>query len=122
MISKNVMKMNEFNESIYYRVACDCGSNEDDVTIEFEFEKDCPDIIFLNFHKNILWSYNWGNLNWLQRLWRRITCSLTMLFKGRIELEESFILRGESNIDGFIEALIEGKSLIKKKMEIPNAN
>ena len=116
MISKNVMKMAEFEDSAFYRVADDCGSNKDDITIEFEFEEDSPDVIFLNFHKNMIWSSNWGNLNWIQRLWRRITCSLKMLFTGYIELEESFILRDESNIDGFIEALIEGKKIMKNKV------
>ena len=109
------MKLNEFDDSIYYRVACDCGSSEDDVTIEFEFDKSCPEFIFLNFHKNVMWNSNWGKSNWIQRAWRRITCSLKMLFTGNIELEESFILKDESNIDGFIEALVEGKNRMKNK-------
>lgn len=36
-----------------------------------------------------------------------------MLFKGYIEVEESFILRGEEHIDSFIEALEEGKQYLK---------
>ena len=30
------MKTNEFDDAVYYRVACECGSDEHDVTIEFE--------------------------------------------------------------------------------------
>jgi len=115
MISKNVMKTHSFEDSIYYRVECDCGSNEHDVVIEFEIDKEIPGIIFLNFHKTIAWASHWGELNWLQGMWKRIKCSFIMLFTGYVELEETFILQKESNIDGFIEALIEGKEYIKNK-------
>ena len=115
MISKNVMKTDEFEDSIFYRAACSCGSNEHDVTIEFEIHKDVPTMLFLNFHKNIAWCSHWGNLNWFERVWKRIKCSLVMLFTGYVELEESFIIQYEDQIDSFIEALKEGKKLIKKK-------
>ena len=114
MINKNVMKTNEFEDSIYYRVACSCGSNDHDITIEFEKDQDIPSMIFLNFYKNIAWCSHWGNLNIFERAWKRITCSLKMLFTGFVELEESFIL-SEDNIESFIKALIEGKEYIEQK-------
>jgi len=40
-----------------------------------------------------------------------------MLFKGYVEIEESFLLRGEEHIDSFIEALKEGKEYVKKGKE-----
>jgi hypothetical protein len=113
MISKNVMKTNEFKDSIYYRAACSCGSNEHDVTIEFEKDEDIPSMIFLNFHKNIAWCSHWGNLNWFERAWERIKCSLVMLFTGYVELQETFIL-SEDNIQPFIKALMEGNHYIRK--------
>jgi hypothetical protein len=113
MISKNVMKTNEFDDSIYYRAACSCNSSEHDVTIEFERDEEIPSMIFLNFYKNIGWCSHWGDLNWFQQIWKRIKCSFLMLFTGYVELEESFILT-EDNIEPFIEALIEGKTYIKK--------
>ncbi len=116
MISKNVMKTDEFKDSIYYRAACNCGSNEHDVTIEFKIDKDIPSMLFLNFHKNTAWSSSdWGKLNLISSIWRRVKCSLRMLFTGYVELEESFIIQGEEDIDAFIDALKEGKKLIKKK-------
>ena len=117
MISKNVMKTNEFEDSIFYRAACSCGSNEHDVNIEFEIDEDIPSMLFLNFYKNIAWCSSWGNLNLFQRIWKRISCSFKMFFTGYVELEESFILQGEDNIDHFIDALIEGKTLMKKKRQ-----
>ena len=115
MISKNVMKTNEFQDSIYYRAACSCGSNEHDVTIEFEIDEDISTMIFMNFYKNIAWCSHWGDLNLLKRIWKRITCSLRVLFTGYIELEESFIIQGEEDIDFLIDALIEGKGYITKR-------
>jgi hypothetical protein len=114
VISKNVMKTNEFEDSIYYRAACDCGSNEHDVTIEFERDNDIPSMIFLNFYKKIAWSSHWGNLNWFSQIWKRIKCSLKILFTGYVELEETFIL-SENNIEYFIKALIEGEEYLKNK-------
>lgn len=119
MISKNVMKTDEFDDSIYYRAACSCGSNKHDVTIEFEIDKGVPSMLFLNFYKNIAWCPSWSNLNLFQRIGSRIACSLKMLFTGYIELEESFIIQGEDDINAFIEALEEGKKYLKnEKCEI----
>jgi len=115
MISKNVMKTDEFKDSIFYRAACSCGSNEHDITIEFEIDEDIPSMLFLNFHKNIAWCSHWGNLNLFGRTWKRIKCSFKMLFTGYVELDESFIIQGEDDINDFIAALKEGKKLIKKK-------
>ena len=114
MISSKVMKTNEFDDAVYYRVACECGSDEHDVTIEFEKLPDIDDMIFLNFYKKIYWSSNWkSNDNWLRNIWFRIKGSLKILFLGYLELEGDFIIKGEEHIDSFTEALKEGKSYIK---------
>ncbi len=110
------MKTDEFKNSIFYRAACSCGSHEHDVSIEFEIDEDIPTMLILNFHKKIAWCSHWGNVKWYDSIWKRIKSSVTMLFTGYIELEESFIIQGEDDIDSFIVALVEGKSYIKKKM------
>jgi len=108
------MKTFEFDDAIYYRVACSCGADEHDVTIEFEKDDEIPSMIFLNFHKNLGWCPAWENLNIFQRGWKRITGAIKMLFTGYIEVNESFIL-SEDNIEPFIEALKEGKEYIENK-------
>jgi len=110
MISKNVMKTNEFKDSIWYRAACSCGSDEHDVTIEFEKDEGDYPQVFLNFYKKIGWCSHWGSLNWFERVWKRIKCSVVMLFTGYVTLEESFILT-EDNIEPFIKALIEENNI-----------
>ena len=106
------MKTAEYDNSIFYRVACSCGDDEHDLTIEFERDPKCPDMIFLNFYKDLAWSSYWGDTNFFSRLWRKLKTSLRILFVGYIEIEESFIIEGENHIDSFIKALEEGKEYI----------
>ena len=117
MISNKVMKTEEFDNAIYYRLPCSCGSKDHDVTLEFEHDKKFPDILFLNMYVNLAWSSYWGDTNFFQIVWKRIKTSLKILFVGYIEVEESFIFKGEDHIDAFIEALHEGKRLMKEKGE-----
>lgn len=120
MISKNVMKTHEFEDSIFYRASCSCGADEHDIMIEFEVKKDMPGYIFLNFYKKVAWCSNWKTGNWFVKLYKRITCALRILFTGYIEVEETFILEDDVNIDGFIEALVEGKLYMKQKIKEQN--
>ena len=116
MISNKVMKTEEFDESVYYRLPCSCGSKDHDVTLEFECDKKIPGMIFLNMYKDLGWSSYWGyNDNFFTRFLSRIKTAFRILFIGYIEVEESFILKGEDHIDAFIEALKEGKRLMKEK-------
>lgn len=111
-----VMKTNEFEDSVYYRATCSCGSDEHDITIEFEIDKDIDHMIFLNFYKKVYWSANWkSNDNWFKNILFRIKGAFKILFFGYLELQEDFILEGEEHIDSFINALKEGKEYLKLK-------
>ena len=113
MISKNVMKTDEFDNSIFYRVSCGCSSDDHDIGIEFEMS---GTMIFLNFAKRVSWCDNWGITNIFGRVWKRLTCSIAMLFMGYVDLEETFIV-DKDNINGFIEALQEGERKINAKIK-----
>ena len=115
MISNKVMKTAEFKDSVYYRLPCACGSKDHDVTLEFEHDKKIPEMLFLNMYVNLAWCSQWGDTNFFERIWRRIKASLRILFVGYVEVEESFIFSGEDHIDSFIEALHEGKRLMREK-------
>jgi hypothetical protein len=115
MISNKVMKTEEFDDAIYYRLPCSCGSKDHDITLEFEHDEEIPEMVFLNMYMNLAWSSYWGDTNFFQIIWRKIKTALRIIFVGYIQLEESFILKGEDHIDAFIEALEEGKQLMKKK-------
>lgn len=116
--SFRMMKTEEFEDSIYYRAACDCGSKDHDILIEIELDKKIPDVVFLNFYKDVCWCSNWGNLNFFQRWIKKIKAVFRMIFTGYIELEESFIFRGEEHIKEFIEGLNEALRKIQDKKSI----
>ena len=120
MISKNVMKTDDYGDSVWYKVNCDCNSDDHITTIEMEYDKEFR-MITLNFYKKYVWTSRYGDINWFERFWKRLTCSLKMFFTGWIEVEEYVILRGEDHINSFIEALEEGKQKVKEAMENENS-
>ena len=117
MISNKVMKTAEYDDSVYYRLPCSCGSDDHDITLEFEHDKKFPGMLFLNMYKDLAWSSYWGDRNIFERIWKKLKVAFRILFVGYIEVEESFIFQGEDQIDSFIEALTEGKESMKLKGE-----
>ncbi len=113
-IQKGIMKVSETDISVTYRVMCDSEMKEHDTTIDFEYDKKL-NMIFINFYKDLSWSSHYGDKNFFSRIYRRIKCSLRMLFKGYIEVEESLIVRDIEHINNFIELLQEGRDEIIKK-------
>jgi len=111
-ISYNVMKHEGSIWGAWYKVACGCGSDDHMLNVEFEYDKDAPNCMWIHFHKEMTWCYSWGCNSWYQRLWKRISCAFKMLFTGHIEVEESFILDGAEHLDSFICALNEGRQRI----------
>lgn len=108
MISHKVMKMDEFNEAVFYKADCSCGMDDHIATIEMEYDHRINDIS-INFYKKIAWCSHWGNYNWFERKWKQLQASIKLLFTGYIELEETFTLEGGEHLDSFIDALNEGK-------------
>ena len=106
----------EFKDGIYYRTACSCGSDDHEIDLEIEYDKDCQDIT-LHMYAKVEWSSHWGDMNWFKRIWLRIKAATKIIFTGWIDLQEDFIINKTEHIDTLIEALEEGK---KKLLE--NAN
>lgn len=110
------MQVFETPDLVHYKLNCNCGSDDHISTIEIEVDKEFHDMN-LNFYKKMVWTSHWGDIPWYQRIWKRLTCSIKVLFTGWVELEESVLIYGEDNINSFIEALEEGKQIIKKGLE-----
>lgn len=108
-----VMKTNEFDRSVYYKADCSCGSDEHCITIEFEHDEEIPSMIFLNFYKDIAWCCHWGSPNFFKRCWLKTKAVFRIIFTGYIELNESFILQGEKQIEDLIYAMQEGLERVK---------
>jgi len=108
MPDNKIMKTHEFEDAIFYRASCDCGSPDCDLTLELEKDKELQ-MIFLNMYKNLSWSSYWGDGDiWYKNLWLRIKCALKVLFTGYIQVEESFIFKDIKQIEHFTNAINEG--------------
>ena len=97
---------------VFYRTTCSCGSTEHDLNIELEHDEEFG-FASIRFYINCVWEADW-NLNWFQRLYRRIKASMKLLFCGKIILEQDFIFRGKDHINGLLEALTEGVEKLEK--------
>ena len=101
----------EMSVNLYYRAACSCGDEGCDLTLELEKDKECS-MIFLNMYKNLYWSSHWKSDNFFKNKWIRIKAALKMLFTGYVKIEESFIFKGDEQIDAFLNALKEGREYL----------
>lgn len=113
------MKTYDSPDCVVYKLNCNCDSNDHLTSIEIERDDDLHDLT-IHFYKKMIWTSQWGEIAWYQRIWKRLICSIKMLFTGWIEVEEYVIIYGEDHINSLIEALEEGKQQIKKSLENEN--
>ena len=116
MINNKIMKLSEWQDSIWYQATCDCTSPDCDLDIHMSLGKDKEHpFLYINFYHKVAWSERYDKYNWFSRIWRRLTGVIQLLFTGQLEFESDFILQGEEQINSFIEALEEGKKKLKEK-------
>ncbi len=108
-ISYKVVKEMEGSDYVFYKITCACHSDDHNLSVEFEYDKETSGFMYINFNKTLAWCSAWGCTSWIQRVCKRVKASLRMLFTGYIDIEESFIIDGVDHIDSFIAALQEGK-------------
>lgn len=99
-MKKGVMKVSEYKDFVYYRIACGCLSDRHDASLIFENDDGLVSITLSQTLRS-------KNINRFKLLFK-------LLFTGKVELEGDFILT-ENNVDGFIEALEEGKKMYTGK-------
>jgi len=115
-ISYGVMRTMNYEDTIMYRVMCDCKSPDHETTISIEYDKDI-NMVSLSFYKDVCWCPYWET-KWYNKIWKRITGTLRMLFTGYIELEEEFLIQDDEHIKNIITALIDGRANMQKKIEL----
>lgn|GEM_PF-5165211 len=103
MISYRVMRIQEFSNSIIYKIDCACGYDDHSIKMEIEHDSEFADCIYLKFIKNVEWCDK--SDKWYNKILDRLKCALTVLLTGYIQTEEVFILQGNDHIDAFIEAI-----------------
>jgi hypothetical protein len=113
-ISYRIMKIAQYDTAVSYRMACDCTSPHHDMTIELETDED---FLSLHLYADLETDVYWGQTNFFQRCWRRIKIALRVLLTGHMKVGEEFLFQTDQHIDSFINALQEGKQLLKKKRQ-----
>jgi len=108
----NVCETGRYDDAIFYRLLCYCGSDDHAIALELERDKEL-DMLFLRMFTKMEWNVYWEDVNWMTRLYRKVKAAFKLLFYGYIELEEELVINGERHINDFIKALEEGKAYLK---------
>lgn len=117
-----IMKLYAFDKSIWYRVACMCGSEYCDLTLELEDSGHGQ--IHLNMYKQLRasahWGFTgkWGWFDFLRVFTNKIRMCFVIMFKGSIEVSESLIINDPKHLDEFVEALKDGQEYLKSVPEM----
>lgn len=114
-MSFRIMELSKYKDCIFYRAACMCGSEDCDLTLELEYDKDLNCLI-LNMYKKMDWNEGW-EVNIFQRFWLRLKAAFRIIFKGYIETEGAMILENEEQIREFTSALDNGIKMINENLE-----
>lgn len=121
-ISNRITLLNKYKDTVLYLAKCSCMSDNHDLMIYIE--KDNRDNeIKLEFYIDVIlneyyWFYNktiFSKIkNFFSITWKRFTIALRVLFKGRIEMNQEFLISNKDQINDFIKALEEGKNFLKE--------
>lgn len=117
MISYKVMKTDEFDDSIFYRIACGCGSRDHDFELWLEYDKDINDITLM-VEKTLYWKYYYDLSPWYEKIYKRLFAGLKLIFVGYLEMQADVLFMDKKHIEGFIEALQEGIIKIEKGKKV----
>jgi hypothetical protein len=109
-----IMKINEFDDAVTFRASCNCTDRRHDMTIDIEADKEMGDII-LHFYIDLESNVYWGGKSLLKRIVKKITYVLRLIFTGRIEMENDFILDSKKQIEDFISTITRAYEILKNK-------
>jgi len=103
------MKTGQYDQAVFYQIACDCGSNEHQLGLEMDVDNG---ILTLHLYADFEASVYWGKSNWFMRQWRKLKIILRLCFVGYIKMDQEFLIVDDKHVDSFINALQEGKYLL----------
>lgn len=106
-ISTKICKTHEFEDSVFYKLNCGCGCDD---YLEFEYiYSNFTNHSKLKFYKKLVWVDYYYTDNIFTRFIKRIKACFSIIFKGRLTIEDEFLIANEDQLDDFITALQEGK-------------
>ena len=121
---KKVMMVDEYDKSLMFKSACECGDDDHDLTIDISFDKD-NGMLEIWFFKKLDTDAYFGDYSYtdplLERiwgktkvLWKRVKIASQILFTGWYTLESVFLITDPEHLDDFIKTLTYGKARINK--------
>lgn len=119
-ISEGVMLIKKTENSVWYRICCDCMDEKDDAFLHFEFDKLYKEIS-LTFYKKFYFQYELIFFDkffdkckyFLKLIWWRIKSAFRIIFCGYIELESDMFFVSKEHIENIIKVLDEGIKYIE---------
>jgi len=108
-LSYKVMKMDEYHDTIFYRIACACGDQDHDFTLWLEYDREINDITMM-IEKKLYWNNYYNASSWYKRIWERLRDGIVLIFGGYLEMQADILFNDKEHITGFIQALEEAKN------------
>ncbi len=106
------MLSREFDNSIFYKIGCDCMEDEHTKTVELEYDEETRTVQMI-FYADLQLDDYYTAMPWWEKPWFRIKKAVRMLVFGKIETQTDFLWADTKSIDDFIEALQEGREKLK---------
>src|SRR4030042_6935067 len=121
---KKIMLIDEWEKSLMFQAACECGDEEHHLTIDISCDKD-NGLLEIWFFKKLEVDAYFGTCQYddpaLERiwdkikvLWKRVKIASRILFTGWYTLESVFLFTDPEHLNDFIKALNYGKNRIDK--------
>ena len=110
---KNITTTDIFNQE--HRINCGCGDEDCVLIVKTTKSNSC---VSINFHKRICFTDYSNTKSFIGRMFNRLKYSMIILFKGYLELEESFMITDEKAISNIIDILSESKREMKRVKEL----
>lgn len=122
-MSSQIEEIAEYHEGDkVWRTTCQC-MGDDNLTFTVATDDEYPEV-YLEIWMQATRHFTavWDEPKWsrpFRAFWRRIKATVTLLFKGYVEVDGAFIFRGEKHIDEFTNTIQEHKKyLVKRRKEV----
>jgi hypothetical protein len=111
MITNNICKTAEYEDSVVYKAICACTDSYHDQTLWVEYNKEVNHLE-LTIYSDLIYP-DWDEDTWLKKIWKRVKTASKLLFTGEIEISSSFLFDKKESIQDYIKALKEGMNKVE---------
>lgn len=126
-ISKNITKLVEYDDIIFYKTHCGCGSDSCIHSLILEVDDDLGTITMELYARVNYDFWNEDGLRWWEVCLKRLKVAIKLLFTGNIRQEAIFIFKDKESIRDYVSALLDGLAKLQvcqkhKKIIVEDVN